>query len=439
MSNARFSAVAPFVTVVVAAAALLVSACGRLDTATAGDSDSGAVAGRGGEPESAAMTETGSDYSSIDYDGEPGPSALRGDRLAPEFPPPLIDPELIVSGGVPPDAIVPVDDPTFMAVADVRFLQPSEAVIVVEAGTDDDTDHDTVQDRVVKAYPVQILIWHEIVNDVIGGVPVSVTYCPLCNSAVAFERKLGGRLLDFGTSGELYQSALVMYDRQTESLWAHFNGRGLVGHYAGAELTVVPAQTLSFEQLVQEHPDALVLTRDTGASRAYGVNPYTGYDDEQSEPFGAFFAGEVDARLDPKARVVGLVIGRTEPVAVRITDIEQPSVIEVPGSDGAKSDAANVVVFHQPGLASALDRAAVATGRDVGQTGVFVPRADGEELTFRATDGGFVDEETGSVWTLAGEAVQGPLAGFRLEPVPHLNTFWFAWSAYYPETGVQET
>ncbi len=434
MSNDRFSAVAPAVTVVVAAAALLVSACGMLDTATAGDSDPDAVAGRGGEPESAAMAETGSDYSSIDYDREPGPSALRGDRFAPEFPPPLIDPELIVSGGVPPDAIVPVDSPTFMAVADVRFLQPSEAVIVVEAGIDDDT-----HDREVKAYPVQIMIWHEIVNDVIGGVPVSVTYCPLCNSAVAFERQLGDRLLDFGTSGELYQSALVMYDRQTESLWAHFNGRGLVGHYAGAELTVVPAQTMSFEQLVQEHPDALVLTRDTGASRAYGVNPYTGYDDERSEPFDPFFAGEVDPRLDPKARVVGLVIGRAEPMAVRITDIEQPSVIEVPGSDGAGTDSANFVVFHKPGLASALDRAAVATGRDVGQTGVFVPRADGEELTFRATDGGFVDEETGSVWTIAGEAVDGPLAGFRLEPVPHLNTFWFAWSAYYPETGVQKT
>ncbi len=435
MSNTRFSAVVPSVTVVVVAAAFLLSACGRLDTATAGESDSGAAADRGGEPESSAVAGTGIDYSSIDYDGEPGPSALRGDRLAPEFPPPLIDPELIVSGGVPPDAIVPVDDPTFMAVADVRFLQPSEAVIVVEAGTEDDTE----KDREVKAYPVQIMIWHEIVNDVIGGVPVSVTYCPLCNSAVAFERQLGDRLLDFGTSGELYQSALVMYDRQTESLWAHFNGRGLVGHYAGAELTVVPAQTMSFEQLVEEHPNALVLTRDTGAGRAYGVNPYTGYDDEQSDPFDAFFAGEVDARLDPKARVVGLVVGHDEPVAVRITDIDRSSVIEVPGSDAAGTDAGNLVVFHQPGLASALDRAAVATGRDVGQTGVFVPRADGGELRFRATDGGFVDEETGSVWTIAGEAVEGPLAGSRLEPVPHLNTFWFAWSAYYPNTEIQET
>lgn len=357
----------------------------------------------------------GAAYEDVDYDTNPAASALQGNRDLAGFPPPVIPPSDIVPV-LAPDVIPAIDFPQFAPVADVDFVQPTEAVIVVDI--DDD----------VRGYPIQIMTWHEIVNDEVGGIPVTITYCPLCNSAVAYDRRVGERVLDFGTSGSLYQSALVMYDRQTESLWAHFTGEGVIGHYAGARLEPIPVQTLSFEQFAEQHPDALVLTRDTGVRRDYGTNPYIGYDEEASGPFSRFFQGDVDPRLEPKARVVGLLHNGLA-AAITLELGETPSVHEV------DIEGETLVVFHRPGLASALDRAAVATGRDVGQTGVFVPPvSDGESLTFTVDGDEFVDDQTGTTWTMAGEAVDGPLAGERLAPVGHLNTFWFAWSAYHPDT-----
>ncbi len=357
----------------------------------------------------------GAAYQDVDYDADTVGSALQGDRGQAGFPPPLIPPSDIVSV-LAPDVIPAIDNPQYLPVDDVDFVQPTEAVVVIDVNDD------------VRAYPIQIMVWHEIVNGEVGGVPVSITYCPLCNSALAFDRRVGDRILDFGTSGSLYQSALVMYDRQTESLWAHFTGEGVVGHYAGAVLEPIPVQTLSFEQFVAEHPDGLVLSRDTGASRNYGVNPYIGYDEEASDPIGGFFRGDVDPRLEPKARVVGFVRNDVaHAVSIEIGDA--PSVHHI------MTDDETVVVFQRPGLASALDRASVATGRDVGQTGLFVPQSvDGDRLTFAVDGDRFVDDQTGSTWTVSGDAVAGPLAGEQLVPVGHLNTFWFAWSGYHPDT-----
>ncbi len=362
------------------------------------------------------------DYSTIDYDAEPVGSALRGDRANPDYPAPVIDPTLIRSGGVPPDGIPPIDAPMFTAVDDVDYLADSEAVILVEVDGD------------ARAYPIQILIWHEIVNDTFGDVPVSITFCPLCNSALAFDRRVGERVLDFGTSGELYQSALVMYDRQTESLWAHFTGGGLVGHYAGAQLGFIPAQTVSWAQFRQAHPEGLVLNQSTGAQRPYGQNPYPGYDFEQSDPISTFFTGDIDRTLASKARIVG-VNDADGSVAVRLEDLIERPVIPV------TEDGRNLVVFHEPGLASSLDSFQVDGGRDVGQTGVFEALApDGTELTFAAgaAGDGFVDDQTGSTWNVLGQATGGPLAGSELTQVPHLDTFWFAWATYRPGTVIVE-
>ncbi len=367
----------------------------------------------------AGIEVVGTAYRDVDYDAEPAGSALRNERTREDFPPPLVPPAAIVPV-LGPDAIPAIDNPRFLSIEEVDFVQPDEAVVVIDVDGD------------ARAYPIQILVWHEIVNDEVGGVPVSVTYCPLCNSALAFDRRVGERVLDFGTSGSLYQSALVMYDRQTESLWAHFTGEGVVGHYAGARLNPIPVQTLAFDQFVDRHPDGRVLSRDTGASRDYGTNPYIGYDEESSGPIGGFFEGDVDPRLQPKARVVGIVRDDTAS-AVTLDFGETPSVHQIDVGDES------LVVLHRPGLASALDRAAVAAGRDVGQTGVFVPRSgDGEPLTFSVDGDEFVDDQTGSIWSLTGEAVEGPLAGEQLEPVGHLNTFWFAWAGYHPETAIIE-
>lgn len=352
-------------------------------------------------------------------------SALRGDRDNPDFPPPVVDPNDILSGGVHPDGIPPIDNPQFASVQDTEYLSNSEGIIAVEVNGE------------VRGYPIQILIWHEIVNDTIDGVPVSVTYCPLCNSAVVFHRELGGQILDFGTSGELYQSALVMYDRQTESLWAHFTGQAIVGQYSGQELELIPAQTLSYRQFVERFPDALVLTTDTGNPRSYGLNPYVGYDDAATDPFGGFLSQAVDDRLPPKTRIVG-VMGQTGPTAVLLEDLANVGVVHLPETSETGSAAERpVVVWHQAGLNSALEDSYVDAGRDVGQTGAFIAEsADGEALTFAQAPGGdaFVDNETGSVWGVTGEALSGPLQGQQLTRVSHLDTFWFAWSTYRPET-----
>jgi hypothetical protein len=363
----------------------------------------------------------GFDYSTVEYGGPAQESALRGDRAHPSFPPPVIDPSLIRSGGPPPDGIFPIDAPTYAPIDELDYeIADDEAVIAVEVDGD------------ARAFPVQIMIWHEIVNTEIGGTPVTVTYCPLCNSAISYDRRFGDQILDFGTSGELYQSALVMYDRQTESLWAHFTGQGLVGHLAGAELDLIPTQTVSWGAWKDAHPDGQVLTRSLGAPprylELYGSNPYAGYDFEELDPFGMFFVGEIDRTLAAKARIVGVADDQGS-VAVRYEDLETQPVIPV--IDGNR----DLVVFYQPGLASSLDSFSVADGRDVGQTGVFVPRlADGTSLTFTAQDGGFVDDQTGSRWNILGRAVAGAAQGETLQSVVHTDTFWFAWATYRPGT-----
>jgi hypothetical protein len=150
-------------------------------------------------------------------------------------PSPLVDPDEIVSGGPPPDGIPPIDRPKFEDPSGVPWLDPKEPVIAIEINGDS------------RAYPAQILIWHEIVNDTVGKVPVTVTYCPLCNTGIAFRRPvIAGQLLDFGTSGKLYRSNLVMYDRQTESLWPQALGQAVVGPLTGTKLEWVPVQMVGW-------------------------------------------------------------------------------------------------------------------------------------------------------------------------------------------------
>ena len=312
------------------------------------------------------------------------------------------------------DGIPSIDDPVYISQAEAaEWLQDREPVLALEI--DDD----------VRAYPLQILLFHEIVNDVVGDTPVAVTYCPLCNSAVVFDRRVGERELDFGVSGNLRFSDLVMFDRQTESWWQQLTGEALVGELAGTQLGFVPAPIVSWEEFQRAHPEGQVLSRETGYSRPYGYNPYVGYDTGRPWLAEAY----TDPRLPAMERVVALGAGE-DAVAVPFSFllINRVATLSVAGED--------LVVFHQPGTASAMDSAAIAEGRDVGSANVFRPVADGRRLTFSATDEGFVDEETGSTWNLFGQAVDGPLEGSRLETVTHGTHFWFAWSAFQPETSV---
>lgn len=316
-----------------------------------------------------------------------------------------------------PDSIPSIDDPTFLPRGEGGYLASREPVVALEIDGD------------ARAYPLQIMTWHEIVNDRVGGIPVAVTYCPLCNSAVAFDRRLGGRVLEFGTSGSLYNSALVMYDRQTGSKWLHFEGVAVIGELEGARLDLIPVQILSFERFRADYPDGRILSRDTGFDRDYGQNPYDAYDTDD-RPF--LFDGTIDPRLPAVARVVGVEI-EDEAVAFPYEGLRAGGRTGV--AEGAIGNR-RVVVFWEGGTASALDAAEIALGRDVGSSGVFVPRAGGKRLTFESEGHGFFDRETGSTWSLTGVATSGPLEGERLEPVPHLDTFWFAWAAHHPDTAI---
>lgn len=345
-----------------------------------------------------------------------GPSALTDPR-SDEFPPPLVPIDEIISGGPPPDGIPSLDAPVFVDAATIGDqLEPDEAVVALEINGD------------ARAYPVRVMIWHEIVNDTVGHVPVSVTYCPLCNSAVSYRREVNGVETTFGTSGSLFASALVMYDRLTESLWTHFDGRAVVGMLAGTQLEPLASPLMAWEDFVAAHPDGQVLDwTQTGHSRDYGRNPYVGYDDAETEPF--LFRGIVDDRERAKQRVVGITLDETSvaySMALLADSGESATAVTVGSRD--------LVILWKPGQASALDASTVEGGEDVGSVGVFVPELDGSPVTLVAQDGEFLDQETGSRWTIAGVAVEGPLEGSRLERVEHLDTFWFAWSTYRPDT-----
>ena len=326
--------------------------------------------------------------------------------------------EEIISGGPPRDGIPPLDNPRFISPEDADgWLGDQEPVIFFELNGD------------AKAYPLQILTWHEIVNDVVDGVPVSVTFCPLCNAAIVFDRRLERTVYDFGTSGKLRHSDLIMWDRQTESWWQQFTGEGIVGELAGKKLTMLSSSIVSFSDFRAANPKGTVLSRDTGFSRSYGRNPYAGYDRADNPPF--LFRGPLDGRLLPKERVVAVTVG----------DVDAAFPFSLLENEGAVNYTVNdqdLVVFFKSGTVSALDKGSIGDSRNVGATGVFEPRADGQPLTFRADGESIVDNETGSVWNILGEAVEGPLTGKKLTPIVHANHFWFAWGAFKPETLVYQ-
>ncbi len=280
---------------------------------------------------------------------------------------------------------------------------------------------------VARAYPLQILIWHEIVNDELAGTPIVVTFCPLCYSALVFERpQHNGTILTFGTSGNLRNSDLVMWDRQTESWWQQFTGEAIVGSLLGTELTMLPASIISWRSFREAYPEADVLSRETGIKRAYGKNPYEGYDDIAKKPF--LYQGKVSKGLPPMAHIIGIERGknaRAYPVDV----LRTARVIE----DTLAGDA--LVLFYQEGTASALDRTIISEGEDRGAISVFSPVVDGRLLHFSAIDRAFVDLETKTHWSIVGKATSGPLSGHQLRALPHHRVFWFAWSAFVADRG----
>lgn len=200
----------------------------------------------------------------------------------------------VAGGGPPRDGIPALTDPAFIRAAQATWLHDDARVLGV------------VLNGVAKAYPLDILAWHEIVNDRFGKQPILVTYCPLCFTGMAFEADAGGRRRVFGVSGLLYNSNVLLYDHATNSLWSQVLGRAVSGPLAGTKLEMIAADNTSWPVWRKAHPDTLVLSRDTGYARNYGRDPYAWYD--QSPDVGFPIASRSSA-YHPKMYVLGIVVG----------------------------------------------------------------------------------------------------------------------------------
>ena len=247
----------------------------------------------------------------------------------------------IMSGGPPKDGIPALDDVQFIEVAQESRIEPAEPVITLE-----------LDGQRPRAYPIRYLTWHEIANDTVGDVPVAVTFCPLCNSALTFDRRVGGQLLSFGVSGKLRNSDMVMYDRETQSWWQQAIGTGIVGEMTGQELTLMPSWMESWEEFSTRNPDGLVMAEPSW-NRDYGRNPYRNYDSSK-RPF--LYSGEMPPHGIPALMRVVRVGDRAWPME-RLSEVGE--VTE-----------AGVTISWRAGQASALDSSRIGAGRDVGSVRV---------------------------------------------------------------------
>lgn len=206
----------------------------------------------------------------------------------------LVDPSKIRGGGPPKDGIPSIDNPKFVTVQEAdKWIEDNELVMFIE------------YKGVKRIYPMQIMVWHEIVNDHIAGDAILITWCPLCGSAIAFESKINGEEVEFGTSGKLYNSNLVMYDRKTDTYWVQIGGRAILGELTGMVLKPVSIETVVWRDIKVAHPDSEVLSQNTGFSRAYGRDPYGNY---YENSFLLFPVDDEDDRVHPKTVVFGIEV-----------------------------------------------------------------------------------------------------------------------------------
>ncbi len=307
----------------------------------------------------------------------------------------------IVSGGPPPDGIPSIDSPKFISIDEGdKFLLDSDKVVGININGD------------IRAYPLQILVWHEIVNDNVGGTPVAVTYCPLCFTNQVFSRTVNNTILQFGTSGKLYNSNLVMYDRTSKSLWSQALGEGIVGKYAGIKLEILPFDVAYWKDWKQLYPKSKVLSKDTGSARPYGADPYGDY---YTSPDILFPITNSDNRLGPKEIIVGLENDGVNK-AYKIQDIEKLKVIN------DRINNKSVTIFSPyPFMAR-----------------VFDPSVNGQTLMFEYnfTNNSFTDKQTRSQWDFEGKCVGGSLKGKQLTRMPFDQGYWFEWAAFYPATKI---
>src|SRR5918994_123970 len=320
----------------------------------------------------------------------------------------------IVSGGPPQDGIPSIDNPKFQSVQEAdEILEDSELVLGLNINGD------------IRAYPLQILVWHEIVNDVVGGKPVAITYCPLCFTNQVSSRTLNdGSIVEFGTSGKLYNSNLVMYDRKSNSLWSQALGEGIVGDYSGVKLERIPFDIAFWKEWKKLHPESKVLTRDTGTVRPYGADPYGDY---YTNDLILFPVANDDKRLGLKEIIIGLE-DKNQYKAYKLQDIETVKVI----NDVIGDDKKIALVALEPFMVRVFDRVIDSDNNDEGNKNIVV------DLFYNQTNNTLIDKVTNSELNFEGKFIKGQLHDKQLKRLPMDQGFWFEWVAFHPETEVYQ-
>ncbi|MDQ3938092.1 MAG: DUF3179 domain-containing protein [Chloroflexota bacterium] len=316
------------------------------------------------------------------------------------------------------DAIPSLQQPTLATASEIDWIGDDEPVIAVERNGE------------WRAYPLQIMLWHEIVNDVLGDEPTVVTFCPLCHTSLVFDARLDGVPLEFGVSGYLRRSDLVMYDRQTETWWQQASGIAVVGTHAGRQLDFMPSSIIAWSEFLAAHPTAGVLDRATGHDRPYGRNPYPGWDQIRRIP--PFKKGELlfcdglesEPCIDAKERVA----------VVRTADETMVFPFRFVADNGglAETDVGGVpiVVWWQPDVRTVLGNELIERSGQVGTVVAFDRRKGNDVLSFELRDGALVDRQTGTSWNVLGEATGGSLTGERLERLEVDTPYWFGFAAF---------
>lgn len=318
----------------------------------------------------------------------------------------------ILSGGPPPDGIPSIDDPKFITATEASsWLGDDEFVLGVE------------YNGITRAYPHLILVFHEIVNDDFNGKPLLVTYCPLCFTGVAYVPTIDGEGVEFGTSGKLYKSNLVMYDRKTNSYWSQVTGQAIVGELTGLALRQVPIDTIRWGDWKTLHPDTQVLSKDTGRSSSYGRDPYGGY----YVGDGPFFpVGDID----PRRGVMEIVYG------IFVDGISKAyPVTEVVAAGGLINDVFNDRSFLVFQVGEQKENGGSGSSRVFSPALRFYDRdLNGQLLDFELRNGEIFDIQTNSKWSIDGDAIEGRLMGEKLERIASGPEFWFVRSSFFPDT-----
>ncbi|PKB80874.1 MAG: hypothetical protein BZY88_07620 [SAR202 cluster bacterium Io17-Chloro-G9] len=304
------------------------------------------------------------------------------------------------------DAIVPIAQPVYGGPDALSWLEDEDLVLGYRSG------------EAAFAYPVNVLNFHELVTDDIGGVPVLITYCPLCFSGVVFNREVDGRVLTFGNTSALYQSDLVMYDHQTGSYWFQVGGEAVVGTLTGTRLKILPSATMEWGQWRRLYPDTKLLVgtiQDTDGfnQSRYGRGMSAGFQDSVNREDFAFPVSK--DKLDPRLSAGEIV------VTIELNQAAKAYPLGLLGNA-----AVNDTLGGQPVV--------LLTREDNRGVGAFSPLLDAMALTFefRDSDDAFVDRETVSIWDVGGRATSGPMEGVQLDLLNTRRAFWFSIAIAFP-------